>query len=243
MILHIPHSSTVIPDDVIFDKDITEDLKRMTDWRTDELFSYSSMETIIFPYSRLFCDVERFARNESMEQYGHGICYTKDSFGNQLRSISISERMEILENYYWPHHRKLLKACNHALTLFDQVVIVDCHSFSDEPLPHEIDKTERPDFCIGVDEYHTPDQLIDIVGGKLATYGYSVKINSPFSGTIVPIDHYRKTHQLKSIMIEVNRKLYMNSEEDFLRTKSVIKEILDAINSYEQGEYTFRLNG
>ena len=38
MLLHIPHSSTVIPTGIIFLKDIEEDIARMTDWYTDELF-------------------------------------------------------------------------------------------------------------------------------------------------------------------------------------------------------------
>ena len=38
MLLHIPHSSTVIPIGITFLKDIEEDIARMTDWYTDELF-------------------------------------------------------------------------------------------------------------------------------------------------------------------------------------------------------------
>ena len=39
MLLQIPHSSTVIPAGITFLKDIEEDIARMTDWYTDELFS------------------------------------------------------------------------------------------------------------------------------------------------------------------------------------------------------------
>ena len=40
--------------------------------------------------------------------------------------------------------------------------------------------------------------------------GYDVAIDSPFSGTIVPLKHYHKDQRVASVMIEVNRSLYAN---------------------------------
>ena len=235
MILHIPHSSTKIPDGVIFDKSIEEDLIRMTDWHTDVLFSHSSMATIVFPWSRLFCDVERFIDDEPMEQQGQGICYTRDSFGGDLRQVSSDERQEIIEKYYRPHHTKFSIACNQCLSLFKEVVIVDCHSFSDDVLPHEPDQDViRPDFCLGTDEYHTPNELVDDIKHFLEGNGYVVFINKPFAGTIIPMVHYKKNKDLKSIMIEVNRKLYLNqSDEEFKYIKGIIEGALNIIDTYE----------
>ena len=230
MILHIPHSSTTIPSDIVFEHDISLDIERMTDWETDLLFSYSATDQIIFPYSRLFCDVERFIENEPMETSGHGICYTNDSFGNPLRYVSTEERNHIIQNYYYPHHLKLAQSCNLALSLCNTVVIVDCHSFSNEVLPHESDSA-RPDFCIGTDQFHTPFELVEDIKTLLTLNQYDVLVDRPFSGTIVPINHYHKTKNLKSIMIEVNRKLYRNS--DFDKTKQTINKILNLINIYE----------
>jgi N-formylglutamate amidohydrolase len=235
LILHIPHSSTKIPDGVIFDKSIEEDLLRMTDWHTDELFAYSSMSSFVFPWSRLFCDVERFIDDEPMEQQGHGICYTRDSFGVHLRHVTDEERQDIVEKYYKPHHTNFSIACNHCLSLFKEVVIVDCHSFSDEVLPHEPDQDFiRPDFCIGIDEFHTPQILVDEIKSYLESKGYVVFINKPFAGTIVPLAHYKKNENLKSIMIEVNRKLYLDrSDEEFNYIQGIIEEVLNIINAYE----------
>jgi len=235
MILHIPHSSTKIPDGIIFDKSIDEDLLRMTDWYTDELFSYSAMAKFIFPWSRLFCDVERFIDNEPMEQQGHGICYTRDSFGNHLRHVIDEEKQAIIEKYYKPHHTKFSVECNHCLSLFNEVVIVDCHSFSDEVLPHESDQDViRPDFCIGTDDFHTPQVLVDEIKNHLDSKGFVVFINKPFSGTIVPLLHYKKNKDLKSIMIEVNRKLYLDRpDEEFQYIKGIIGELLNIIDAYE----------
>ncbi len=74
-----------------------------------------------------------------------------------------------------------------ALAEHRYVLILDCHSFSNTPYPCDINRDEdRPDISIGTDESHTPDELIKLTSGYFESVGYSVKLNSPFSGTIVP---------------------------------------------------------
>jgi len=237
LILHIPHSSTAIPPRILFLKDIEADLARMTDWFTDELFSHPFSETVKFNYSRLVCDVERFVDNEPMEKFGHGITYVNDSYGHPLRRVSDNERLRIINDYYTPHHKLLNRTSNQSLSFFETVVIVDCHSFSDTPLPHEIDTgVARPDFCLGVDEFHTPLLLVERFTNHLTKLGYTVSINNPFSGTLVPLHHYHKTVELKSIMIEVNRKLYLdgiNKNKNFTSIKSIIDGLLNIVACYE----------
>jgi N-formylglutamate deformylase len=40
--------------------------------------------------------------------------------------------------------------------------------------------------------------------------GYSVGIDRPYAGTMVPMAFYQKDRRIASIMIEVNRSLYMD---------------------------------
>ena len=42
--------------------------------------------------------------------------------------------------------------------------------------------------------------------------GYSTAINAPFTGTLVPMRFYQKDKRVSSIMIEINRGLYMNED-------------------------------
>jgi len=214
----------------------------MTDWYTDELFTHPHSEIVKFGYSRLVCDVERLLIDEPMEQYGHGIAYTNDSYGNPLRIV---DRDEIIEKYYSPHHSKLTRTSNQLLSLFNTVVIVDCHSFSDEVLPHEQDTGKRPDFCLGIDEFHTPPELVDSLKEYLTSLNFSVAIDDPFSGTIVPLINYQKTENLKSIMIEINRKLYLNGIEkndNFDYIQQVVSGLLDKIVEYEDLHESQTLN-
>jgi N-formylglutamate deformylase len=230
MILHIPHSSTRIPEDIQFDKDITEDIHRMTDWHTAGLFDCD--HTIVkLGVSRLVCDVERFIDNEPMDAVGMGICYTVDSFGAPLRTVSDEEKDRIINKYYIPHHAKLYEAVKDELEEHGQVMIVDCHSFSNEQLPHE-PSGERADFCIGTDSYHTPVALIARLQKELEILGYTSVLNEPFAGTIVPMEYYHTNDNVKSVMIEVNRSLYMGDMNKYVTIKRIITKLINIINKY-----------
>ena len=65
ILLHIPHSSIQIPEKYLNsfylnEEQLNQELLRMTDWYTDELFADPQIpeeNRIVFPYSRLICDV------------------------------------------------------------------------------------------------------------------------------------------------------------------------------------------
>ena len=44
------------------------------------------------------------------------------------------------------------------------------------------------------------------------SYGYSTARNQLFSGTIVPMKHYRKDYRVHSLIIEINRRLYLGDD-------------------------------
>lgn len=220
VILHIPHSSTIIPYDLrdrfpLTDDELAAELLAMTDSFTDELFAGDeSFVRIVYPVSRLVVDPERFSDDavEIMVDRGMGVIYTRTSAGSLLRDTpSSDERRELLRRFYEPHHARFSQATDDALREHAACLIIDCHSFPSQPLPYELMQSpNRPDFCIGTDDYHTPPQLVAIATQYLEDAGYSVAINHPFAGTIVPMAHYNTNACVSSLMIEVNRGLYMD---------------------------------
>jgi N-formylglutamate amidohydrolase len=99
------------------------------------------------------------------------------------------------------------------LTRFGVCLIVDCHSFPSVALPYELDQTsDRTDLCIGTDPFHTPLAIRDAIVATGKEEGYSVAIDAPFSGALVPLSSYRKERRIMSVMIEVNRRLYMEGD-------------------------------
>ena len=50
----------------------------------------------------------------------------------------------------------------------DHCLIIDGHSFPALPLPYELNQRAfRPDFCIGTDDFHTPEELVATVESEL----------------------------------------------------------------------------
>src|SRR5216683_2193612 len=111
----------------------------------------------------------------------------------------------------WPHHSTLERLVSDVVARSGVCLIVDCHSFSSVALPYELDQTsERADICVGTDPFHTPSLIRDTIVEAAEEEGFSVAVDAPFAGALVPPSSYRKDHRVLSVMIEVNRRLYMD---------------------------------
>jgi len=240
LILHIPHSSNRIPfkKGYIVGKEILDsEILKLTDWYTDDLFFLKDSIAIKADFSRIFCDAERFSDDsqEIMAKFGMGVLYEKADDGSVIREVNKELREEILTQFYWPHHNKLNEAVEDQLKLNGKVMIIDCHSFPNEPHIRNIDQnSNRPDFNIGTDSYHTPKHLIEISKNFFEEKGYTVGIDWPYNGSIVPLKHYHKTKEVSSIMLEINRALYIEEPSNiksskYITTKEVVGEYLELI--------------
>lgn len=211
-ILHIPHSSVEIPSFDFFNLDLIQDnLNEMTDWETDKIFDCDGLRKIITPFSRLFCDVERLEdKDEEMFKIGRGFYYTKDYLGRELREENIEFKSIVYKDYYQQHHIRLKNEVDNVLNLYNHCYIIDCHSFNDIPIGSLNQNPLSPDICLGVDEFHTPQYLLDFISLYLIKMGFSVEYNNPYSGCIIPLDYYQKDKRVRGIMIEVNKRLYMS---------------------------------
>lgn len=243
LILHIPHSSTVIPFHegyALPEKDLNEEINRLTDWYTEDLFDTTEDKKIIAPFSRIFCDVERFPDDtiEIMAKYGMGMLYEKTDDGRKMRTISEELRKKVLNEYYSVHHRKLDDAVEEDLESEGKAVIIDCHSFPNIPMIRDLDQdSNRPDINIGTDDFHTPPWLEELSIRYFAEKGYSVLVNKPYAGSIVPMKYFRKNKMVMSIMIEVNRKLYLSPgsscrNENYMKIKELISNYLNKIRDW-----------
>ena len=66
--------------------------------------------------------------------------------------------------------------------------------------------------CTGTDAFHTPTEMGTALVNFFETAGLSVTIDQPFSGSIVPMKYWQKEPNVKSVMIEIRRDLYMNEK-------------------------------
>ena len=105
-------------------------------------------------------------------------------------------------------------------------------------MPYELNQTiDRPDICIGSDSYHTPDGLVRLSKEYFVSQNLSIEKNSPFSGTLVPIKFYRKYKGVQSIMIEINRPLYINEKtgeklSQFNQIQEIVSEYIKCVSGF-----------
>jgi len=210
LLLHVPHSSTSFPvESKVCFNNLDDEERLLVDYYTDNLFvpeqEANNICHMIFPYCRLYCDVERLI-NDPLEKDGLGISYSRwvpcqDRHGDVLRSYSVkSEAFALYADYHSDISKKLVG-------MIGSTLLVDCHSFS--ALPNLLNSNPPDiDICIGYNDDETCPSKVVI--GNIVQYfksnGYKVGINEPFSNSKtfnVPVTYH-------SIMIEVNKKLYMD---------------------------------
>ena len=190
---------------------------------TDELFDIDSSDStkIVFPYSRVFCDVERFNdERESMLKYGQGVVYSHGINGKKFRDISKKTYDDIIKNYYDVHsslvREKVVQSKN--------PILIDCHSFSNETYrctPFTSDVSDLyPDICMGFNGDKKSEQLALLLVNYWQKVGLTVAMNTPYAGTY-QIDRF------PAVMIEVNKRLYL--ENDYLTKKRDFSKVRDWI--------------
>jgi len=254
VIFHVPHDSTHMPADVrdqfaLDDAQLEHEILAMTDHKTLDLFASGvpQAQVVRAPVSRLVLDVERFEddRFEPMALRGMGAVYTKTHDGQTLRHpVTATQRHNLLETWYRPHHAALKLATQTALQESSLAVIIDCHSFPAMPLPYEVDQTaRRPQICIGTDAFHTPAALARLLTEAFDSAGYAVGLDSPFSGSMVPTEFFKKDSRVVSVMLETRRDLYLIEKSglpnsDFDRISAEIRQcLLQALGQWHTLEF------
>lgn len=243
LVLNIPHASTHIPEwlrpgFLVDDTTLAAEQLKLTDWLTDDLFPVTAHEAerIVAPVSRLLVDTERYAvdTDESMARLGMSAIYTRTCNGMKLRDApGEAERRDLMQTYYWPHHDALTYAVGRVRQAFGKAIIVDCHSFSSRPLPHEPDQGERrPDICIGTMK-QTSGNAIHAIKAVAEEHGLTHAEDTPFAGVVVP-SVFVGDAQVDAVMIKVNRQLYLDEATGqpgpgYAATKRILAQMLRRI--------------
>ena len=214
IILHVPHDSRIIPrsvsDNFLIDSTALEkELDLMTDTCTTKLAVEGARRSRVIPYvflnqlSRLVFDPERFPdEREEMNSVGMGAVYEKTSSGTTLRAKDEAYESMIIEKFYKPYAQSFEELVETIYKKHGKVIIIDVHSYRKEIGSNELNGgLERPELCIGTDEYHTPALLNETAREAFADLGTIIE-NQPFSGTYVPLKYYKNNDKIQSIMLE-----------------------------------------
>lgn len=207
VLLHVPHSSMNFPEGTPHHfNDLDEDERLLIDYYTDELFvpdvPVKHIEHAVFPYCRLYCDVERLI-NDPLEKEGLGISYNR-RVGDDSCAYRSFSKMEDAFSMYVDFHSMVAKRM---VMCGDNLLLIDCHSFSN--LPNLLNSAPPDiDICIGYNDDDTfpGNVVVDCITRHFESRGYKVGINTPFSNSktfAVPMEYH-------SVMIEVNKRMYMD---------------------------------
>ncbi|MFF3570264.1 N-formylglutamate amidohydrolase [Nocardia jiangxiensis] len=220
VLIHVPHDSRMIPAQVrthipLDDVELSAELSRMTDAHTAMLAEQSAARAEVRPWlfvnelSRLVVDPERFPdEREEMRAVGMGAVYTRTSHGARLRRDDPEHEKALLARYYEPYAAAMTRAVESRVSATDRAIIVDLHSYPSVALPYELHGAgPRPQVCLGADSFHTPARLL--AAARNAFADFEVEVNSPFSGTYVPLRHYGRNPDVSALMVEIRRDTYM----------------------------------
>jgi N-formylglutamate deformylase len=245
-IVHVPHSSARIPGDVrarlLLDDDaLAEELRVMTDARTDELAILAAEQVapprpwlFVNRLSRLVVDPERLPdEHEEMLDVGMGAVYTRTSGGLVLRDADEQAEAALLRRFFTPYAEALADLVDERLSATGSAVLVDLHSYPVQALPYERHQdARRPPVCVGVDVDHTPAALLERVSRACSVVG-QVVVNEPFAGSYLPLRHLGRDFRVTSVMVELRRDTYLRDDgsldpEGARRVSAALAAILGA---------------
>jgi len=185
--------------------------------------------------------------DEPMATVGQGVVHARAKNGDLLRSIDAVMRETMLRQYYAPYTEALTQQVDTTLREFDACLILNLLSFSVEAAACDLDRSaDRPDVCIGVDNLHTPQPLVDELVEQLESVGLRVEVNRPLSDTYVPPRHRGRDSRVSSITIALRKDLYTDprtGEEspDFLEFRGRITEaISNALQPWLSSKAAYR---
>ena len=222
ILIHVPHASMYIPEEyrktaLISQEELEDENHFMCDTGVLELIPPAfANNTVVFPYSRLYCDVERFRDgSEPMEAYGMGFIYTSDSRGREMFCPTTEHRKSV-SAIYDRHHSRLNRRTTEILKEHERCLIIDLHSFSDETVNRLFGWTDFPDVCIGTEPDYYSEELVKSICCFCRNLGLTVALNYPYQGSLVPNQYYgKKNTGIISVMLEINKRVLNNKKSLF----------------------------
>lgn len=134
--------------------------------------------------------------------------YTRYCDGTALRAPGTDTRT-LIDSVYTPYAAAMTTLTQDRLDATGRAVIIDVHSYPQQPSAFEDPTLRRPEICIGTDAFHTPDWVQAAALHTFTRLGYTVVFDEPYGGCYVPLPMYRTDPRVIAIMVEIRRDLYM----------------------------------
>jgi len=236
LILSIPHSGTVFPEEFL--KAVKPDM--MTLRKNEDIFVKDLLEpaykndevaTICLNIARAFIDVNRakveidpsmfynypkdeLGLNQQRSRFGLGIIHkiTADSEPIYAGPISYKEVEQRIKKVYDVYHNRLKKLTQATVDKFGFCLLLDCHSMPSK-ICSIISENPRIDICLGnLFEQSCPNKISFFVENEFSKREYYVAKNRPYSGAFITFNYCEPRKQIHTLQLEINREAYADEK-------------------------------
>jgi formiminoglutamase len=222
LIVSLPHTGTVIPDE-LEPKFVSRPLAlRDTDWWIEQLYDFATdlgATVIRTAISRSVIDVNRDPSGASLYpgQNTTGLCPTTTFDGRPLyRPGQEPDEAEVsrrLQAYFVPYHSALKAEIARTREAHPHIVLYDCHSIRSR-VPR-LFEGELPNFNIGTNGGPTADPAVAaLVERHCRVPGFSQVTNGRFRGGWITRDNGDPSRGIHAIQMETACRGYMDESED-----------------------------
>lgn len=173
---------------------------------------------------------------------GVGVIWRLHSTGIPMydRKLAAEEIEHRLATYVRPYQQAVKRSLDELFSLHSGVWHVNCHSMPtvSNAVAKEGGGVHRPDFCIGDGDGTTSDpEFTELARHVLADAGYEVTVNTPYQGAELVRAWPDPSLNRHSLMIEVNRRLYLNEKTrepnaDFEKTQQLLTDWTAALADF-----------
>ncbi|MCD9198323.1 N-formylglutamate amidohydrolase [Aeromicrobium wangtongii] len=247
VIIHVPHSSRVIPREVrshIFldDAALGRELDAVTDAFTDVIAEHAAARASVRPW--LF--INDFSRLV-VDPVGAGVVHTRTSDDFLLREVSDDEISGgrrrttpparpvrvgwhdviggLVVRHLAPYAAAFTELVTQRVEATGEATIIDLHSYPLHPPSYgRHGDGPRAEVRFGTDDFYTPHWLV--ANAQKAFGHFEVDLHS-FAGCYVPLKQYRSEDRVSALMIELRRDLYM--DETFGLVAPALEPIIFAL--------------
>ena len=116
-----------------------------------------------------------------------------------------------IRDYWQPYHAALGGLLKESLDLFDEAILIDCHSMPHEAIEQVVHPNGRPDIVLG-DRFGAAahPEIVDRIEQAFLAAGLKVVRNAPFAGAYVTQHYGRPSRAQHVVQVEIDRSLYMD---------------------------------
>lgn len=209
VVANLPHSGTYIPHNIDrqFKRDPRPILTNM-DWHLDKLFDFLpelGITVLQATHSRYVVDLNRELRAPLFGPHISSVVSEENTQGSVLYEMepTQSEVEERINKYYIPYHKQLTEILGKMIRDFNQVFLLDLHSFFVRPLA---------DVCLGnINEATCSERLVACFERAFRKHGFSVTRNEVLTGGHIT-RHYGSMDNVESLQIEIRFPVYLDGE-------------------------------